>query len=82
MMAIIRENGREAAVWLCECAVTVSLIVLAVCGGMISTAHTAELSRTAAYGAVSALVWAAVFAAAAWRLEREDVYIERWTEKA
>lgn len=77
----MRECVREAAVWLCECAVMVSLIVLAVCGGMISTAHTAELSRTAAYGAVSALVWAAVFAAASRRLEREDVYIERWTEK-
>ncbi len=32
-------------------------------------------------GAVSALVWAAVFAAAVRRLEIEDVCIERWTEK-
>lgn len=81
MRKMIWENGREAAGWLCECAVMVSLIVLAVCGGMISTAHTAELSRTAAYGAVSALVWAAVFAAASRRLESEDVYIARWTEQ-
>lgn len=77
----MRECVREAAGWLCECAVMVSLIVLAVCGGLISTAHTAELSRTAVYGAVSALIWAVVFATAAWRMEREDVYIARWTEK-
>lgn len=76
-----RNDLRCALSWLCECAVMVSLIVLAVCGGLISTAHTAELSRTAAYGAVSALVWAVVFATAAWRMEREDVYIARWTEK-
>ena len=72
---------RCALSWLCECAVMVSLVVLAVCGGLISTAHTAELSRTAAYGAVSALVWAAVFATAVRRLEIEDMYIARWTEK-
>ena len=41
----------------------------------------AERIQTAAYGAVSALVWAVAFAAASRRLEREDVYIERWTEK-
>lgn len=72
---------RCALSWLCECAVMVSLVVLAVCGGLISTAHTAELSRTAAYGAVSSLVWALVFAAAVRRLEQEEVYIERWSEK-
>ena len=41
----------------------------------------AERIQTAAYGAVSAFVWAAVFAAAMQRLEIEDVCIERWTEK-
>lgn len=82
MKTIIRENWREALSWLLECAVMVSLVVLAICGGLISTARTAELSRTAAYAAVSSLVWVAVFAGAVRRLESGGkVYIERWSEK-
>lgn len=81
MQKIMVENWREAARWLLECGVLIGLALVAICGGLVTEAATAELSRTAAYGAVSALVWAAVFAAAAWRLEIEDMYIERWTEK-
>ena len=76
-----RDDLRCALSWLLECAVMVSLVVLAICGGLISTARTAELSRTAAYAAVSSLVWVAVFAGAVRRLEQEEVYIERWSEK-
>ena len=80
MQKIMVENWREAARWLLECGVLIGLALVAICGGLISTAHTAELSRTAAYGAVSSLVWALVFAAAIRRLEQEEVYIERWSE--
>lgn len=77
-----RDDLRCALSWLLELAVMVSLIILAICGGMISTARTAELSRTAAYAAVSSLVWVAVFAGAVRRLESGGkVYIERWSEK-
>ena len=75
-----RDDLRCALSWLLECAVMVSLVVLAICGGLISTARTAELSRTAAYAAVSSLVWVAVFAGAVRRLEEEEGYIERWSE--
>ena len=83
MRAIIREHWRDVISLALECAVMVSLVSLAVCGGMVTTARSAELSRTAAYGAVSSLIWALVFAAAVRRVEREreDVYIERWTIK-
>ena len=82
MKTIIRENWREALSWLLELAVMISLVALAIIGGLATAAETAEQYRTAAYGAVSALVWAAVFAGAARRLESGGkVYIERWSEK-
>lgn len=77
-----RDDLRCALSWLLELAVMVSLIALAVCGGLVTEAATAEQSETAAYGAVSSLAWALVFAAAVRRIERGGkVYIERWTEK-
>lgn len=81
MQKIMVENWREAARWLLECGVLIGLALVAICGGMVTEAATAEQSETAAYGAVSSLVWALVFAAAVRRLEQEEVYIERWCEK-
>lgn len=81
MQKIMVENWREAARWLLECGVLIGLALVAICGGLVTEAATAEQSETAAYGAVSALVWAAAFAAAALRIENKDVYIARWTEK-
>lgn len=48
MQKIMVENWREAARWLLECGVLIGLALVAICGGLVTEAATAEQSETAA----------------------------------